>query len=228
MKDINAAWNGSIHDQIVSEIDTEVELIWQGKVVRVQREAFRIFGIESVREIVVHPGAVGVVAVNKDHQIAMLRQYRRPVRSFLFEPIAGLLDKGSETPLDAAKRELVEEAGLYANKWSHLIDLAVSPGGSTELIRFFLAEEVELTPTGRSWSFESEEKEMPLVWLNQEEFLASVTSNKIHNSPGIAAVFTAFETLKHSERRDPQISWPMFENLRNSQGISTLNADRSQ
>jgi 8-oxo-dGDP phosphatase len=212
-------------DLIVPEAQPTVELIWQGKVVQVQRENFKIFGIESTREIVIHPGAVGVVAVNEHQQIAMLRQYRRPVRAFLFEPVAGLLDKNLEFPLDAAKRELVEEAGLVASRWSHLIDLTVSPGGSSEVIRFFLAEEVERAPAGRSWSMESEEKELPLVWLSQDEFLAAVRANHIHNSPGIAAIFTAFETLKTPDRRDPNIPWPMFENLKKSSGISTISVD---
>lgn len=216
---INHRWDGEFEDQLVPDFKLDVEPIWQGKVIRVQREKFKIFGIETAREVVAHPGAVGVIAVNKENEIALIRQYRQPVRSFLFEPIAGLLDQPGENPITGAQRELLEEAGLLSENWSHLIDLVVSPGGSTEVIRFYLAEEAKPAPGGRTWSAEAEEKEMPLVWVNEEQFVAAVLSGKIHNSVGISAIFTAFAKLKEPSRVNPDKNWPLFDLLASSGGL---------
>ena len=61
-----------------------------------------------------HPGAVGIVALDEQDRLLLVRQYRHPVRRYLWEPPAGLLDVAGEDPLDAAKRELAEEAHLRA------------------------------------------------------------------------------------------------------------------
>lgn len=226
--EINTHWDGALSDELIDTSALEIESIWQGKVVRVQRESFSIFGIPTVREIVAHPGAVGVIAVNLHGEVALIRQYRHPVRSFLFEPIAGLLDKDEETPLEAAKRELIEEAGLLSDKWSHLIDLIVSPGGSTEIIRFFLAENASPASGGREWSFESEEKEMPLVWVTESEFKLAVLEDRIHNSIAISAIFTAFEVLKTSQRTNLNKPWTLFDALAESGGIGRFPLNLSQ
>lgn len=216
---INHRWDGEFEDQLVPDFKLDIEPIWQGKVIRVQREKFEIFGIEAAREVVAHPGAVGVIAVNKENEIALIRQYRQPVRSFLFEPIAGLLDQPGENPITGAQRELLEEAGLLSENWSHLVDLVVSPGGSTEVIRFYLAEEAKPAPGGRTWSAEAEEKEMPLVWVNEQQFVTAVLSGKIHNSVGISAIFTAFAKLKEPSRENPDKNWPLFDLLASSGGL---------
>ena len=220
---IDTNWDGVLGDKIIPVDGSKIEILWQGKIVRSQIEEFNIFGIETKRELIAHPGAIGVIAVNSKNEIALIRQYRHPVKAFLFEPIAGLLDKPDETYLAAAQRELLEEAGLVSTKWSHLVDLALSPGGSTELIRFFLAEDVSISPNGRIWSHESEEKEMPVYWVSRSEFVAAVLTGRLHNSPGIAAGSTAFEQLQGNQRSNPAIDWPMFNNIANGFGVSTIN-----
>ncbi len=216
---IDASWNGVFSDQLVATTNFEIEEIWQGKVVRVQREHFEIFNIPTTREVVAHPGAVGVVALNSNLEVALIRQYRQPVRSFLFEPIAGLLDQQGETPLTAAKRELMEESGLVSETWSHLVDLVVSPGGSTEIIRFFLAENSETSQLDRIWSNESEEKDLPLVWVNELEFVNAVLSGRIKNSVGIAGIFAAFAKIRQLVRDPTDKPWPLFDALSSSGGL---------
>ena len=71
------------------------------------------------RDVVVHPGAVGVVALDADDQVVVLRQYRHPVAAHLWEIPAGLLDEPGESPWSTAQRELVEEAGLMAVRVAH-------------------------------------------------------------------------------------------------------------
>ena len=104
-----------------------------------------------------------------------------------------------------------------------MVDLALSPGGSTELIRFFLAEDVSISPNGRIWSHESEEKEMPVYLVSRSEFVAAVLTGRLHNSPGIAAGFTAFEQLQGNQCSNPAIDWPMFNNIANGFWVSTIN-----
>ncbi|MBV9486653.1 MAG: NUDIX hydrolase, partial [Frankiaceae bacterium] len=77
----------------------------------------------ATRDVVVHPGAVGIIALDIGGRVLLLRQYRHPVKRFLWEPPAGLLDEAGEDPLAAAKRELYEEAHLQAARWDVLLDV---------------------------------------------------------------------------------------------------------
>jgi 8-oxo-dGTP pyrophosphatase MutT (NUDIX family) len=99
-------------------------------------------GRVATREIVEHPGAVAVAALDADDRLMMIHQYRHAVRRRLWELPAGLLDVAGEDPLAAARRELVEEAGLAAEHWSVLLDIVPSPGFSDESIRVYLARGV--------------------------------------------------------------------------------------
>ncbi len=95
-------------------------------------------GATSVREVVHHPGGVCVAAVDDRGNVAVVRQYRYPFGRVLLELPAGKLEKG-EDPFDAVKRELSEETGLEADKWSELGYIYVSPGISTETLYLYLA-----------------------------------------------------------------------------------------
>src|SRR5947208_5782591 len=77
-------------------------------------------GFEIKRAIVRHGGSAVMMAVDEKGRILLVRQYRLPARQFLWELPAGRLDEG-ESPLQAAKRELVEEAGVRAKKWKKLV-----------------------------------------------------------------------------------------------------------
>src|SRR4029453_8780722 len=97
-------------------------------------------GGESVREVVRHPGAVAVVAVDDWERVVLLRQYRHPVGGYLWELPAGLRDEDGEPPLETAKRELAEEVLLAAEQWSLLTTHYSSPGFCDELVLVYLAE----------------------------------------------------------------------------------------
>jgi 8-oxo-dGTP pyrophosphatase MutT (NUDIX family) len=96
-------------------------------------------GETALREVVEHIGAVAIVALHGDDDVALIHQYRHPLGRRLWELPAGLIDHAGENPLDAAKRELVEEVGLAAEHWSVLVDLASSPGFTDEVVRVYLA-----------------------------------------------------------------------------------------
>jgi ADP-ribose pyrophosphatase len=92
------------------------------------------------REIVEHPGAVAIVAVDKRHNVVLVRQLREPARKELVELPAGTL--GDEEPLACARRELAEETGLSGGEWRHAASFWTTPGFCRELMHVFFAEGV--------------------------------------------------------------------------------------
>ena len=97
---------------------------FEGNVISVRTDEVRMSdGTVATREIVEHPGAVGVVALDDDDRIVLINQYRHPVGRYLDELPAGLLDVPGEAALEAARRELSEEAGIAASDWHVLVDL---------------------------------------------------------------------------------------------------------
>ncbi|MGB9846136.1 MAG: NUDIX hydrolase [Desulfotomaculales bacterium] len=99
-------------------------------------------GREATREVVEHAGAVAVVALDKEGNVYLVRQYRYPVQSELLEIPAGILKPG-EAPLAGAQRELAEETGITAASWCFLFSLYSSPGFSDELLSIFLARDLQ-------------------------------------------------------------------------------------
>ena len=98
-------------------------------------------GATVVREIIHHPGAAVILPVNAERQILMVRQYRLAPRAFLWELPAGTLEP-DETPLHAARRELQEETGYIAARWSRLVKFYPSPGILDEQMTLFLAQQI--------------------------------------------------------------------------------------
>src|SRR5260370_1039134 len=83
-------------------------------------EAIDPGGFHIQRAIVQHHGSAVMLAVDDRKRILLVRQYRLPARQYLWEIPAGRMDEG-ETPLQAAKRELIEETGIRAKKWTKLV-----------------------------------------------------------------------------------------------------------
>jgi 8-oxo-dGTP pyrophosphatase MutT (NUDIX family) len=118
----------------------EGKTVYEGKLFTVRTETFRHEdGGEVTRDIVRHPGAVGVVA-HDGEQLYLVRQPRESVGiPDLLELPAGKLDVEGEVPLDAAKRELAEEIGKAAANWEHLVSFYTSPGFTDEEVHVYLA-----------------------------------------------------------------------------------------
>ena len=119
---------------------TASEVAFAGKLATVCRRRFRHEDGEEVeREIVVHPGAVGVVA-HDGERVWLVRQPREAVGlPDMLEIPAGKLDEEGEGPLETAKRELAEEIGKAAGEWEHLLTFHTSPGFTDEEVHLFLA-----------------------------------------------------------------------------------------
>jgi len=102
-------------------------------------------GFEIKRAIVQHNGSAVMMPVDERGRILLVRQYRLPARRYLWELSAGRVDPG-ETPLKAAKRELIEETGYKAKKWTKLAHFYPSPGFLAEAMTIYVARELKAGP----------------------------------------------------------------------------------
>jgi ADP-ribose diphosphatase len=113
----------------------ESRTVYDGRLIDVTVERWG----EHEREIVEHPGAVAIVAVDREERVTLVRQLREPARKELLELPAGTLEEGEE-PLATAKRELEEETGLTGGSWRELAAFYTTPGFCRERMHLFVAE----------------------------------------------------------------------------------------
>jgi len=130
-------------------------------------------GFEIRRAIVHHNGSAVMMAVDDRKRILLVRQYRLPARDYLWELPAGRLDKG-ETPLQAAKRELVEETGYRAKHWKRLVTFYPSPGYVAEKMTIFLA-----TGLTEGQAQPMEDERIETRWFTAKEIEQGIESGKI-------------------------------------------------
>jgi ADP-ribose pyrophosphatase len=130
-------------------------------------------GFEIHRAVVQHHGSAVMMAVDARKRILLVRQYRVPARDYMWELPAGRLDKG-ETPLQAARRELIEETGYRAKHWKKLAMFYPSPGFVAEKMTIFLA--TGLTE-GRATPMEDERIEAR--WFTAKEIEQAIKKEKI-------------------------------------------------
>ena len=127
------------------------------------------------RSVVRHVGSAVMMAVDDKKRVLLVRQYRLPAAKYLWELPAGRLDAG-EKPLDAAKRELKEETGYTARKWSKLASYWASPGFVAERMTIFLAEDLtagEATPM--------EDERIEARWFKRKELAKMIAEGEIED-----------------------------------------------
>lgn len=128
----------------LTEDQLNSEQLVDGKLLKVYRDRVQLpDGEESVREWIDHPGASAVVPIFEDGSTLLVRQFRYPPRRTFLEVPAGKIDKGGEDPEDVAARELEEETGWRAGRFTKLGALYPCIGYSNEIIHFYLAEALE-------------------------------------------------------------------------------------
>jgi 8-oxo-dGDP phosphatase len=164
-----------------------------GRVLSVETDRVDIDGQIVDRDVVRHPGAAAVVALDDDGQVLLVRQYRHPVGHLLWEIPAGLLDKPGEDPIECARRELLEEGGYTADSIKPLLQLFVTPGGSDEVIHIFQGTGISRAPGGRSHTGEAEEADMPHVWMPLDLAVRAVMEGEIRNGITAAALLAALQ-----------------------------------
>lgn len=163
-------------------------------------------GGRSRREVVEHPGAVVVVALDESDRVVLVHQYRHPLGRRLWELPAGLLDVAGEQPLRTAQRELAEEAGLAAERWSLLVDVASSPGFTDEAARVFLAR--DLSDVDRPDAVGDEEADLVIDRMPLDEAVRLVFAGEIVNAPAVSGLLAARAVRDGvADPREPDAAW---------------------
>ena len=176
------------------------EVVFSGRLFRVHRDKLvEPTGLASERDVIRHNGSVVILAMDKskskkDPWVVMERQYRHAANQFLWELPAGKMDPG-EDPLVAAKRELAEETGYSAKKWSPLVEYWASPGFLGESMKVFLAEGLiagEATP--------EEDEKIDFRLVKFSDILKMIKKGAIHDGKTLVSVLLYLQ-LQGSKRR---------------------------
>lgn len=144
------------------------------------------------RDIVHHPGAVSVVAVDDDGQVVLVRQYRAALDQFILELPAGKLDVDGEDPMVCAQRELVEEVGIEAAEWELLAAFHHSPGFCDELGRVYLARGLTAVADARQGI---EEETMTIERWPLADAVRMVADGTVHDAKTCVGLLMARERL---------------------------------
>jgi ADP-ribose pyrophosphatase len=180
------------------------ETVYEGRVITLVKDTVAMpGGGNSVREVVRHPGAVAVVALDDERNVVLLRQYRHPVGGYLWELPAGLRDADGEPPLQTAKRELAEEVQLAADRWSLLTTSYSTPGFCDELILVYLAEGLSDVERPEGFTVEHEELDMEVQRVPLAEAVQRVFAGDIRNASAVIGLLAAAQTKASSPRLRP-------------------------
>jgi ADP-ribose pyrophosphatase len=172
----------------------ESTVLAAGRIATLRRDTVQLPDGRAVqREVVEHPGAVAVVALDSRDRVLMIRQYRHPAGAMLWEIPAGLRDVAGEPLLATAQRELLEEAGCLAKDWHVLSDYLSSPGISTERLRVYLARDLTMVPAGeREYVRHDEEAYLTVAWVPLADAVRRVLSGALHNGVAIVGILSAY------------------------------------
>ena len=157
-------------------------VVYEGRVVSLRVDEIALpHGRKATREVVEHPGAIVVIALDERNGVALVRQYRHAVKRYLLELPAGGLEPGEE-PLATAQRELREEVGVEAARWTPLGHFFSSPGFANEILHVFLAE--DLRP---AYAEPDEDEDIAVVRYSLSELYEH--PERIEDAKSLAALF---------------------------------------
>ena len=166
------------------------EMKFDGKLIKVTYDVAEVNGKEAWREVVHHPVASAVVAIDEETRIIMEKHFRYALNDYLLEIPAGKLDAG-EDPLVCAKRELEEETGIVASEWISLGTIATSPGFCNEVIHLYVAK--GLSKGEIHWD---EDEYVEVERYTFDELLQRIKEEKIKDSKSLSALLLAMPYLK--------------------------------
>ena len=150
-------------------------------------------GDVAARDVVEHPGAVAVVALDDAGRVLLIRQYRHPAGHFLWEIPAGLRDVPGEPPQRTGERELCEETGYTAGTWQVLTDCFTSPGISTERVTVYLARRLAEVPDAeRGPPLRHEEAYLEPAWVPLEQAVQLFLAGELHNGVTAVGILAAY------------------------------------
>jgi ADP-ribose pyrophosphatase len=174
------------HDFTVESSET----LYEGAIFALRRDDVRMPGGRvAAREKVEHYGAVAIAALDDQDRLVMIYQYRPALGRRIWEMPAGLLDEAGEDPVEAARRELVEEVGVEADDWATLVDVVGCPGFADESVRVFLAR--GLRDVDRPASADDEESDLVIRRVPLDDLVLAAMSGDLVNGPCVAGVFAA-------------------------------------
>ncbi|NLW40225.1 MAG: NUDIX hydrolase [Tissierellia bacterium] len=167
------------------------ERIYEGKIVNLRIDTVELPDKKySKREIVEHPGAVGIIPITEDGSIILVEQYRKPVEKKLIEIPAGKIEINEE-PKETAIRELIEETGYKAGKMEYILEFYTSPGFTNEKIYLFLATELEYVEENPGEDEYIQVKKIPI-----EKLVDMIDKGEIIDSKTIISIYFAMKYLK--------------------------------
>jgi ADP-ribose pyrophosphatase len=171
-------------EEHLEETRVEGARVFDGKLLDVRRDIVRLpDGATTIREYIVHPGAVLVIPVLADGRFVVERQFRYPLHRVFLEFPAGKLDAG-ESPLATAQRELTEETGYIAAKWTRLGLIHPTVSYSTEAIEIFVAD--DLTHVGRKLD---DGEFLDVTEMTGEALFAALDAGELTDAKTVAALF---------------------------------------
>jgi len=168
----------------------KLQPLYCGHVINLNLETVKLPNDQQVSlEIIRHPGGAAIAAVNNQHQICLLRQYRHAAEDFIWEVPAGKLDPG-EAPFTTARRELEEESGVLAHNWTNLGTIYSTPGFCNEILHLYLAQGLTLT----SYAAQPDEC-IEVHWLPFTKALDWAYKGQIKDAKTLVILFRASAVL---------------------------------
>jgi len=172
------------------------EVIFTGKSFGVRRdELIEPSGVRTMREVVTHPGSVVILPVLPDGKIVLVRQYRHATAQYLWELVAGRMEKG-EDPKRGAARELIEETGFRAKKLTVFLDFFPTPGFLEERMYLLLAEDL----TAGEAQPEEDEK-LSVGTYSRKQLEEMIRTGRMKDAKSIAGLLFYFKFLAKEQKR---------------------------
>ena len=169
------------------ETPVDTKRVFDGLILHIDHVTNRLpNGKLAAREIARHVGASAVVPVDAEGNVWLVKQFRAPIDKVLLEIPAGKLDFKGEDRLLAAKRELQEETGLTAGRWTHLTDIVTTPGFSDELISLYLALDLSA-----GQSHPDEDEFLNVVRVPLSELVEMIARGDVPDAKTVCAVMLA-------------------------------------
>lgn len=176
---------------VFEEKTVSSERIFKGRIIDVRLDKVSMpNGEVADREIVGHPGGVGIVAVTEDNEILLVKQFRKPLEKIIYEIPAGKLDKNEEVE-SCGKRELLEETGARAKNFEYLGYMYPSPGFTDEVTHIYLATGLEFGEAKPD-----EDEFLDVERFSIEEVKRMIMNNEIGDGKTVFGFFKAMEKLR--------------------------------
>ncbi|MCI6610285.1 MAG: NUDIX hydrolase [Ezakiella sp.] len=174
-----------------TETTIKSENVYDGKILNLRVDSVELPNRKySKREIVEHNDVVAIIGISNKRMV-VLKHFRKPAEEILIEIPAGIVEKG-ETPIDAAKREFLEETGYVAKNLTYIFMGYTTPGYSTEKIHFFLANEIEKS------DIERDDESIEAFEMDLDEMNGKIQNLEIKDIKTMLAYFIATEYLNEN------------------------------